>query len=447
MIAEKDARKLTDSILKRCEGNPAELTLAFNDAALTRFANNTIHQNVAESDVEVTLRYFIGKQIGTASTNRVDDAGLDQLVERARLNASASPEDPSYPGLPEPQAYQPVAAWDDETAGYSPEMRAQAVGGVCRVAAEKGLNSSGAFTTASGVLVVANTKGVFTFHASTSADYQTVVMGEDSSSRAQQSAWRAGELDVEARGREAIDTALRGRHPVKIEPGEYTVVFEHYVTEDLITSLNFYGMGAQAVEEGRSWMNERIGQQLMSPRVSIWDDGLDSSGSPLPFDFEGVPKQRVDIVKDGVVIGPVYDRYSGAKMGKPSTGHATPINFRSFGPLAFNLFMAPGDMTVDEMIASTQKGLYINRFWYTRLVHPSDCVVTGMTRDGVFMIEDGELTQPVKNLRYTIPYTQVLANVAAVGKTSHLLSSEFGGLSVCVPALKIEAFNFTGSTV
>jgi PmbA protein len=447
MIEEKEAQKITDAILMRCKGNPAELTLMFNDAALTRFANNIIHQNVAERDAEVTLRYFIGKQIGTASTNRLDQAGLDELVSRAKANAEASPEDPNYPGLPEPEAYQHVPAWDANTAGYSPEKRARAVGEVCRMAIEKGLNSSGAFSTGSSDLVVANTQGVFTYHPMTNADFQTVVMSDDSSGRAQESAWKVDELAVEALGKEAIETAARGHNPRKIDPGEYTVVLEHYSTDDLVSSLNFYGMGAQALQEGRSWMNDRIGQQIMSPLISIWDDGMDLTGSPLPFDFEGVPKQRVDIVKQGVVLGPVYDRYSGAKMCKPSTGHATPINFRGFGPLALNLFMAPGNASVEEMIASTKKGLYINRFHYTRLVHPRECIITGMTRDGVFMIEDGEVAYPVKNLRYTMSYVQALANVEAVGKASHLLVGDFGGLGNRIPALKISGWNFTGSTV
>lgn len=447
MIEEKEARKISDAILKRCEAGPAELTLMFNDSALTRFANNIIHQNVAERDAEVTLRYFIGKQIGTASTNRLDQAGLDEVVERAKAYAKASPEDPNYPGLPDPETYQHVAAWDSNTANYSPEKRARAVGAVCQMALEKGLNSSGAFSTGSSDLVVANTQGVFAYHAMTNADFQTVVMSNDSSGRAQESAWKVDELAVEALGEKAIEIADRGHNPRKVDPGEYTVVLEHYVTEDLISSLNFYGMGAQALQEGRSWMIERIGKQVMSPLVSIWDDGLDVTGCPLPFDFEGVPKQRVDIVKHGVVMGPVYDRYSGAKMGKLSTGHATPLNFRSFGPLAVNLFMGSGNVSVEDMIASTNKGLYINRFWYTRLVHPRDCVITGMTRDGVFMIENGELAYPVKNLRYTMPYVQALANVEAVGKASHLLVGEFGGLSNRVPALKIAGWNFTGSTV
>lgn len=447
MIGEKEARKLSESILKRCKGNQAVVTLQFNDGALTRFANNIIHQNVAERNAEVTLRYIIGRQIGAASTNRLDVNGLDDLVERAKANAKASPEDPNYPGIPEPQAYTQVACWDEGTARYSAEKRARAVSAICQMAVEKGLNASGAFSTGMSTLVVANTQGVFTYHSRTSADFQTVVMGDDSSGRAQESAWKVDDLTVEALGKQAINTAEQGHNPVTIDPGEYTVVVEHYVTDDVVSSLNFCGMGAQALLEGRSWMNDRIGQQSMNQKVSIWDDGLDVHGAPLPFDFEGVPKQRVDIVKEGVVMGPVYDRYSAAKMGKSSTGHALPINFRGYGPLAMNLFMAPGNASVEDMIESTKKGLYINRFWYTRLVHPHDCVVTGMTRDGVFMIENGEVTYPVKNLRFTMSYIQALANVEAVGQAVHLLVSDFGGLSNRIPALKIRDFVFTGSTV
>src|SRR4030067_2956017 len=169
MIDEKDARKICESILTRCKDNPAEITLQYYDAALTRFANNIIHQNVAERDAEVTLRYFIAKQIGPASTNRMDTAGLDELVERAKANAKTSPPDPNYPGLPEPEAYQRVAAWDGTTAGYSPEKRARAVGAVCQLAVEKGLNASGAFSTGSTELGGGHTPRIFRSHHPTQA--------------------------------------------------------------------------------------------------------------------------------------------------------------------------------------------------------------------------------------------------------------------------------------
>lgn len=445
------AQDLCLQVLQRCEPNQAEVLLLVKDESLTRFANNAIHQNVSERNVTLIARVIMGNRIGTATTNRLEDADLDRVVARARLNASASPEDPNYPGLAEPAAYTPVAAHDKTTADYPPEARAKAVGVVCRLASEKGLNAFGAFTTGQGEVAVANSRGVYAYHASTHADFQTVVTasakGVEASGRAQASGWRAAELPVEALGKEAIQKAERGIDPRSIEPGEYTVVCDPYVTQDLISLLNYYGMSAQAVLEGRSWMNDRIGQQAMSPLVNILDDGLDLDGYPMPFDFEGVPKSQMYIVRGGVVGGPVYDRYTAHKAEASSTGHALPPSMRGTGPLATNLFMTPGSTSLDEMIRSTERGLYITRFWYTRLVHPRDCVVTGMTRDGVFMIEKGELSYPVKNLRFTHSYVQALADVEAVGKETRLLLSDFGRLAVRVPALKISRFNFTGSTV
>jgi len=447
MIGQNEAQILCQQVLKRCGGSPAEVLLSVEDKALTRFANNVIHQNVAERNTSITLRFLEGNRLGTAVTNRLDVDALDRLVESARRNAQASPENPDHPGFAGPAQYTPVKAFDQATADYSPEERARGVAIVCRLAGEKNLNTSGAFSTGSGEITIANTLGLFAYHASTDADFQTVVMGQDSSGRSHATAWRAAWLPVEALGREAIQKAERGSGPRKIEPGPYEVVFDPYVTQDLLQMLDYTGMGAQAVLDGRSWMNDRMGQKAMSSLVNIKDDGTDPAGIPVPFDDEGVPKQRVDIVREGVVGDSVYDRSTAQKAGKVSTGHSVPASLLGFGPVATNLFMSPGDASLEDMIRSTKRGLYITRFWYTRPVHPRDCVVTGMTRDGVFMIENGEIAYPVKNLRFTQSYVQALADVESVGRETRLLSSEFGGLTQSVPALKISQFNFTGSTV
>jgi predicted Zn-dependent protease len=447
MFGENEAKKICNKVLSLCGDNPAEVVLMVSDDALTRFANNTIHQNVSERNADLSLRYFIGKQIGSATTNRLDETALEELVTRARANAEANAEDPDNPGLAEPANYTSLDSFDQPTAEFSPQARARAVSVVCTLTKEVDLNASGAFTTGSGELVVANTQGVFAYHADTHADFQTTVMSDDSSGRAQSSAWRVSEIQAEELGREAIHKAERGREPRKIEPGEYTVILDPYATQDLVSSLNLYGMGAQAYLEGRSWMNDRIGEKLMNEKVSIWDDGQDVNGVPLPFDFEGVPKQRVDLVKDGVAVGLVYDRYTAQKAGVTSTGHSLPAAMRMFGPIAINLFMAPGDTSLPDMIHTTERGLYITRFWYTRLVHPRDCVVTGMTRDGVFMIENGDIAYPVKNLRYTQSYIEKLANIEAVGAETRLLLSDYGRFAMRIPALKISSFEFTSSTV
>jgi predicted Zn-dependent protease len=424
-----------------------EVLIYFEDQSLTRFANNTIHQNVTERNGSLILRLLRGKRLGLASSNRLDGESLDRLVQRARVNAEASAEDPDYPGLPEPASYPEVSGYDPSTAAYSPEDRARAVSYVCRLAQYRGLNGSGTFSTGTKEVAVANSRGLFAYHAGTHADFQTVVMSDDSSGREQGSGWRVTDIPLESMGKTAVQTAENGRNPRDLEPGEFTVVLSPYGTEDILSMLSFYGMGGQAVLEGRSWMNDRMGEKCMSDLVTIWDDGRDPDGVPMPFDFEGVPKQEVDLVTRGVVKGPVCDRITGGKLGATSSGHALPPTMRSLGPMATNLFMASGTVNTDEMIRSTERGLYISRFWYTRLVHPRDCVITGMTRDGVFLIKGGELAHPVRNLRFTQSYVEALNQVEAVGSETRLLANEFGGYATKVPALKLHGFNFTGTTV
>jgi len=447
MLGRKELKKLSDGVLKRAGNDPAEVLIFSEVQNLTRFANNSIHQNVAERNVTLIMRLLQGKRIGLATSNRLDAEGLGGLAERARHNAKVSPEDPDYPGLPEPADYPAVDGFDQQTAEYSPEDRAKAVRDLCRQTLEKGLNGSGLFSTGTSEIVIANTRGLFAYHVGTHADFQVLVAAEDSSGREQGSGWQVSNIPVESLGRLAIKKAQDGRSPRSIDSGEYTVVLTPYATEDLLNMLNYYGMGAQAVLESRSWMCERIGEKVMSTLVDIWDDGVDSAGLPTPFDFEGVPKRRVHIVEKGVVQGPVFDRITAKKMGEQTTGHALPPTMRSFGPIATNLFMAPGSSSTEEMIKSTKRGLYISRFWYTRLVHPRDCVITGMTRDGVFFIENGELSYPVKDLRFTQSYVEALSQVESVGNEPRLLMSEFGGQATRVPGLKISTFTFTGLTV
>lgn len=451
MIGKEKVKDLCQKVLNRCAKDEVEVLLFVQDNALTRFANNSIHQNVAERDTKLYIRMHHGTRMGIASFNRTDEDALDELVSRVRTIAEVSPEDPDFPGLPEPSEFTAVNAFDHSTADYSPKARAYEVGEICQMASSKKLNAFGALFIGRNEYGIANSKGLFAYHADTRADFQTVVMGDDSSGFAQGSNWKIEEIPITDLGRNAIQKAEIGAKPRDIDPGEYTVILDPYATQDLIMQLNLYGMGAQFIQEGRSWMNDRIGKKVMNEQVSIWDDGLNPNGIPFPFDFEGVPKQRVEIVHEGIVVAPVHNRRTAKKAGVTSTGHALsptlPLFLRSGGPVATNLFMRPGTTSVEDMIRSTKRGLYITRFWYTRLVHPRDCIVTGMTRDGVHMIEDGELTFPVKDLRFTQSYVEALANVETVGDVTHLQLRYDGNWPTQVPALKINNFNFTGMTV
>jgi PmbA protein len=432
--------------LELSAGDETQVTFMAHDEALTRFANNIIHQNVSESNGTVTITAVMGKRTGMATTNDLSDDGLSEAAKRALSHAHSRQEDPKFPGLSEPRTIQPVQAYDDETAECDPEVRAESVGQICTAAKANNLTAYGAFSTSAAEVAVANSRGVMAYHAGTRASLQTTIAGDNGSSMAAISNWRVSQVDSNEIGKEAIDRTLRAQNPRPLEPGAYDVVLGPYAVMDIVSNLNWTGVGARSVQEGGSWMIGRMGKRVMSPLISIRDDGFDLAGAPLPFDFEGMPRQKMTIVDKGIVRGPVYDRYTAAIDGVETTGHASPPNMPWIGgPFALHLFMEPGDSSIEEMIRSTGRGLYINSFWYTRTVHPRDCVTTGMTRDGVWLVEDGELSHPVKNLRFTQSYIDALANVVSVGRIRRTQISEMGS-SFCVPSLKITDFNFTGVT-
>ena len=450
MIGEAQARQLSAQALEQSLPDRAEVALQATASQLTRFAENTVHQNVSESGARLCIRILQGDRAGSAITNRLDPAGLAAAVQKARLFASQSAADPYLPALIRQAPPAAVHSFDSETANHSPEARAEVVGELCRRAAADGLRASGAFRAAAEELAVANSEGTFSYHAGTTADFQTVVMANGSSGWAHAVHWRAGEISVPDLGQEAIRKAVDGRGARTFEPQTMTVVLDPYATADLVAMLNLVGMGAQSIIKGQSWMLDRIGKQAMSKEVSIWDDGRDPEGLPMVFDCEGVPKQHLDIVRNGLVQGPVFDGKTAKRLGAASTGHALspflPALARGFGPLAMNLRMAAGEASTEELIASTERGLYITRFHYTRTVHPRDCVVTGMTRDGVFLIEQGKLAYPIKDLRFTQSYVSALNGVERIGAETRLLTDDFLGMSVRAPAIKIKEFRFTGAT-
>jgi PmbA protein len=445
MLGEEKIREITAKMLRLSQADQTEVLVFSDDSQLTRFANSYIHQNVAERDVHVRVRAVVGKRIGVASTNDLSGESLEKVVETALEVAKLQLENPDFISLPEPVPILEVEVFSEATAGFTPEARARAVGDICRRAVENDLVASGAFSTSVQEIAVASSLGVFAYFPTTLADLKTVIMGDDSSGYGASIAWDVEQMDAEALAAEAVDKALRGRNPREIEPGRYTVILEEYATEDIVEMLSYVGLGALAVQEGRSFMCDRFGEQIVGSAISLWDDGLDPRGLPLPFDFEGVPKRRVPLIENGVAMNVVYDSYTAGKEGKASTGHGLPAP-NTFGPLPINMFMAPGQATLEEMIASTERGVLVTRFWYTRPVHPKLAIITGMTRDGTFLIEKGEVAYPVKNLRFTQSYLDALSSVEMVGRTTKLVRSDFELNGNHVPALKLGEFEFTGVT-
>jgi PmbA protein len=292
---------------------------------------------------------------------------------------------------------------------------------------------------------VANSLGVFAYHPGTYADINTVMMTETGSGYASFTHQDARAVNVEALADEAITKALRASNPVTCAPGEYTVLLEEYAVFDMLNFFAMLGWSAQAVQEERSFMKGKLGEQVMDARITIWDDGCAPEAIPLPFDFEGVPKQKVTFIENGIARGVVYDTVTAQREGKASTGHSLPAP-NTMGPYAMNVLMAPGDTPKSELLKTIERGIWVTRFWYTRPVHPMKVLVTGMTRDGTFLIENGEVTQPLKNLRFTTSYLDAFNHVRAISRETRLFYNDWGGASRVAPAMVVEGFRFTGVT-
>ncbi len=451
MLGERAVKALAMLVLENCNSDAAELVFSSKTNGLTRFYKNSVHQNVQEKEASVHIKVWENGREGMASTNVLEARALKEAADSAVEIARAGRQAAAPPELAGPSESAAVVSLDEGVARQTPLERAEQVRQFCQSAAKAGQEAYGAYQVEVGELAVANSAGAFQYHAGSLVDFQTVVSHSGASGWAQASHWTLDGVPVQALGEEAIRKAVDSSNRATIEPGSMTVVLDPYATVDLVQMLALPGMSGRAIAEGRSWISERIGEQAMHESVSIWDDGFDTAGVPRPFDAEGTQKVSVDIVRNGSVIGGVYDRETAALVGRQTTGHALSPELspmvRYYSPLPANLFMASGDVSTQDMIASVDYGAYITRFHYTRHVHPRDCVVTGMTRDGVFLIEGGKITRAVKDLRFTQSYVEALNNIEGLGSDVRVVVDDFVRSAVSAPAVKIRDFRFTGVTV
>jgi len=446
VLGERRLDEVAEAVLDSAQADQTEVVITAQDAALTRFAANGIHQNVAESGANVRVRSVIGKRIGVATTNDLGADALVDLVRSAETVARLQQENPEFLSLPAPQPIRAADALCESTAACAPEARAEGVASIVGQAKANGLDASGAFSTSVDELMVANSLGTCAYHAGTSASVMTVVMGKTGSGFAADVAKDVDEVDPVAVGRIAVEKALRSAHPEAIEPGEYTVILEEAAVANLVFFLGYLGLGAMSLQEGRSFLSGRLGERITGDAITIRDDGLDPRGIPLPFDFEGVPRREISLIERGVARNVVYDSFTaGRDPGKEPTGHGLAAP-NSFGPIPIHLFMEPGSSTIEEMIASTKRGIWVTRFHYTNPVHPVKTILTGMTRDGTFLIENGEVSKPLKNLRFTQSILGAFEKVEALTREAKMVRSGFGSVVTFAPAAKIHDFRFTGTT-
>jgi PmbA protein len=446
-MTRSDAKSLLDKVLDAASGREVEVILGGGHSGLTRFANNQVTQNVSERRYVLSVRTLVGRRTGRASGNDLTPSGIQRLMNASFESARLQPENPDLPSLPEPQSYRTVAADDPDTAAFGPEARARGVAEAISRCQASGLEAAGIFETGQGTigdygeiapLAIANSRGLFAYHNDTSATFRVSALDGAASGWAGKESHRVRDVSGAALAERASEKALRSRDPLAWEPGRYTVVLEPAAVADLLTDMSWISLGALAVQEGRSFLSGRIGEQVLGQNVTLRDDPYHPLHQGCPFDGEGMPTLATTIVDRGIAVGPVYDRQTAAREGRESTGHGLPAP-NTLGPVATNLVLEGGAGSVDRLIAGVEKGLLVTRVWYTNVVDPKTATLTGMTRDGLFAIERGRVTRAVRNFRFNQSIVEMLREVEDSSEV------ELTGGVVC-PALRVRSFHMSSVT-
>jgi len=452
MVGRDRALQLLHQVLALVPADQAEATLLVQDHALTRFANNSIHQNVARTDARLGVRAVVDGRVGAAMTNLLDDESQRRVAEEAAAIARLQAPDPDFPGLPASRPPQEALTFYGATAATIPDQRAQAVRVLVDAASRLGFQATGAFATEVGELAIASTAGVAAYAPLTLASLRTVVdagHGQEIgvlTGYADAISRNVDQIDPVAVADRAVEKCARNRDPQILPAGRYVTVLEEIAVADLLRFLARLGLSAQAVQEGRSFAVGKMGQPVCGENLTLWDDAADARGLALPFDWEGVPAERLELVSSGVLRGLAHDSRSAAREGRLSTGHAMSQLFEHWSPwpAPTHLFIAPGDVARDALIAGVEHGVLITRFHYTHCPEPQRLVATGTTRDGTFLVKDGRVAGALRNLRFTQSVLDTFANVEALSSTAELHRDWWGSAAHHVPAMRVRDFNLAG---
>jgi PmbA protein len=421
-----------------------EAILSDESSALTRFANNAIHQNVAERSGHLSVRTQIDGRTARATTNRLDDPSIRQVTEDAVVLTKLQEPDPALLPLSETvlSPCLPVNRWHEAAAHVSPTDRAQAVAEAIRIVEAAGQTAAGIYSTSENLSAILNSRGLFAWYPETMAQFSITAMAPDSSGWAKGSACSHRDLDPAAMARAAAAKANTSRDPIELPPGPYTVILEPAAVLDLAGQM-FGDFSATAITDGRSFLRDRIGAKLFGDNVTIYDDAYHPLQAGAPFDGEGVPRRKLTLVDRGVVREVAYCRQAAHAAGVAPTGHGFPLP-NEYGEAPMNIVIAGGATPLEAMIASTPRGILVTRLWYIREVDPYEKIMTGMTRDGTFLIEDGRIVRGVRNFRFNQALPEMLSNVEALSPSMRASGEE--AFDMVVPAMQVRDFHFTEVT-
>lgn len=447
MDETRQHRRICDIVLSRAKGRQAEALIISGENALTRFAENTISQNVSERSLNIRIRIQEGGKIGLASLNHTGEkeicAAVDQAIE---IMKSQTPDKKLLP-MASPMKTQNTAPgiFDAATAKITPAQRGMKVRELADACKRRGLKASGILSNESYGVTIGNSNGVFQTYRGTEADFNATVKAGEDFGVAFSSSHKFDGIHFGEVAERAIRKAEMARKPRAIKPGRYTVILEHCPSASFIICTSM-GFSARAYLEGRSFLCGKLGQRVFGKGISIMDNALDGPMAGMPFDFEGMPRQKVMLAEDGVTANLLHDRLSARDYGKgaKSTGHALPQP-SGWSPFPMNMSMSGGKRTLEEIIKGTERGILVTQLHYINMLRPQTVDITGMTRNGTFWIENGEIAYPIKNMRMTESVVGALNRVEELSSDLKFTESDHGR-KMYVPAMKIRDFNFSSGT-
>ena len=445
LLPERELRRIIELVLRLAKSTGADETEVHVDEtaeSLTRFANNAIHQNVAERGLNVSIRTVVDSRTARATTNRIDEDSLRAAIDASLSLAHSQPKDPHLLPLPGKQRYRKVNRIIKDTATLTPEDRARAVRRACDLAIQNGQVAAGIFASGLQQSALGNSRGLFATYRETHAEFSITMQENPAASWAKANAASVHAFDPQKLAQRASEKAHMAVDARELPPGRYTVILEPAAVLDLVGFL-FYDFAATALQDKRSCLNDRMGKEIFGKNISIADDAYHPLQLGAPFDGEGMRRQRVLLVDRGVPKNLVYARTSAKSANKKPTGHGFALP-NEYGEAPMNLVFSGGDSSLEKMVASTDRGLLVTRLWYIREVDPYEKVMTGMTRDGLFLVENGKVSAAVRNFRFNQSILEMLRNVELLSPAVRATGEE--AFEMVVPAMKVRDFHFSEVT-
>lgn len=436
IFTEQEAKAILDKVIALSKADECSATLSGSANGNIRFALNNVSTSGMVNNAELAVQVAFGKRVGTASINEFDDASLERVVRRAEDLARLAPENPEFmPAIPK-QAYTPSPTFSPSTAAIDPEFRAKVAADSIAPCRGKGLVAAGFLEDGQGFVATANSNGNFAYQKATEFNYTCTVRTEDGrgSGWVGRSLKDAADFRADQDIQVAIRKATESAEAKALEPGKYTVILEPAAAAGLISfMMNFFD--ARAADEGRSFLSRKgggnkLGELVFDPRVNIIADPLNPQAPALPWDGEGMPRTRMPIIENGRIANLRYSRYWAQKQGKQANA------------MPGNLLMSGGTKSTAELVRGTQKGILVTRTWYIRMVDPQTVLLTGLTRDGTFYIENGQIKYPVKNFRFNESPVIMLNNIDELGKPVRVAGDE-SSFAMMIPPMRLRDFTFT----